>query len=263
MPYVNSFDGNKIYYEIKGEGIPIILLPCVGASLEYWKYQEPLSAKYKIVLIDVAGHGKSENNRKEFTYQSLAKDVLAVIKKEKFKEVVFVGHSFGACIALEASVLLQNKSLGIISIDSLMPLSAYYARKATEEEITEVKKEYEGDYRENYDGLLRRMMGDRFTEEQKEWVISVAGYDQVNPNNLWNMVKQMLLYDYHESINKITCPIKYILRGTYSSEYMKVLLDEQIGAQLINDVSHLMNIEKPDEFNELIINSVNQIILSR
>ena len=260
MPFVDSFDGNKIYYEIKGEGMPIIFLPCVGASLEYWKYQESLASNYKMILIDVAGHGKSENNRKEFTYQSLAKDVLAVIEKEQLDKVLFVGHSFGACVALEASVLLQDKSLGIISIDSLMPLSAYYAREATDEEIEEVMKEYEGDYKENYDGLLRRMMGERFTEDQKTWVISVAGYDQVDSKDLRNMVKQMLLYDYHESLEKITCPIKYILRGTYSPEYMRVLLEEQKGAKIIEDVSHLMNVEKPQEFNNLINECLKEML---
>lgn len=260
MPYVKSFDGNNIYYEVTGEGIPLVFLPCVGASLEYWKYQEPLSIMYKMVLIDVAGHGKSDNNRENFTYQSLAKDVISVIEEEQLEKVIFVGHSFGGCIALEASVLLQEKVLGIVSVDSLMPLTPYYASKATDEEITEVMKEYEGDYKENYDGLLYRMMGDKFTDDQKAWVISVAGYDQLNQNDLRNMVLQMLLYDFHESIDKIMCPIRYILRGTYNPEYKEILIKEQKGAKFIENVGHLMNLEKPEEFNKLVIECVKEIV---
>ena len=51
MPKIKSFDNVEIYYEIIGEGFPVIMLPCVGASLEFWKYQEPLSKKYKLMKV--------------------------------------------------------------------------------------------------------------------------------------------------------------------------------------------------------------------
>ena len=252
MPYTESFDGNKIYYEIKGEGFPLVFLPCVGARLEYWKYQEPLGSKYKLILIDVAGHGKSENNRKNFTYQSLAKDVLAVIDEEKLQEVIIVGHSFGGPIALEAAIIAPDKIKGIITADSLMPLTPYYASKATDEEITEAMKDYEGNYKEQYDGLLYRMMSNIKDEKLKEWVISVAGYDQVNSKDLRNMVLQMLLSDYHESIDKVSCPIKYIIRRIANPEYLEIVLKEQKDARIIENVGHLMNIEDPETFNKYI-----------
>ena len=190
MPFVKSFDNIEIYYEIKGEGIPIILLPCVGASLEFWKYQEPLSSKYKLVLIDVAGHGKSGRTREVHDYPSLAKDVIAVIKKEKLNEVVIVGHSFGGVVAYETALLIPQDVLkGLITIDSIMPLTNYYASKATDEEIAEEMKEYEGNYKENYDKLLYSMMGDRVDKETIDWFISIAGYDQIGPDILRDMVK--------------------------------------------------------------------------
>nr|NHJ87958.1 alpha/beta hydrolase [Asgard group archaeon] len=54
MPYVESFDGIKIHYEIKGNGIPLILLPSCGTTTDYWKFQEQLSEKYQLVVIDIA-----------------------------------------------------------------------------------------------------------------------------------------------------------------------------------------------------------------
>ncbi|MHA1212684.1 MAG: alpha/beta fold hydrolase, partial [Candidatus Heimdallarchaeota archaeon] len=157
MPYVESFDGSNIYYEMKGEGTPIILLPCVGATLDYWKYQEPLSTKYNLVSIDTAGVGKSDKSRKEYPYSSLAQDVKAVIDKEQLEKVIIVGHSFGGVIALETAIILQEKIAGIIVIDSLIPKTEYYGLKATEEQIAEEMKFYEGNYQDNYDNLLRNM----------------------------------------------------------------------------------------------------------
>ena len=56
MPYVKSFDGTKIYYEILGEGIPLVLLPSCGVSLDVWKFQNPLAAKFfegfEIILLE-------------------------------------------------------------------------------------------------------------------------------------------------------------------------------------------------------------------
>ena len=142
MPFAESFDGNKIYYEIKGNGTPLIFLPCVGAKLEYWKYQEPLADKFQLIMIDTVGVGKSDKNRKEFSYPSLARDVIAVIEKERLEKPIIVGHSFGGVIAIEIGAMLKEKLKGIICVDSLMPLTSYYASVATPEEIKNSKDKF-------------------------------------------------------------------------------------------------------------------------
>lgn len=250
MAFVTSFDGNKIYYEIVGEGQPIVFLSCVGAGVDFWRYQKTLSSKYKIILIDTAGFGKSDKNRIKYTYSSLAQDVKAVIDKEKLMEVIIVGHSFGGVIAVETAAILKEKIKGIIAIDSMIPYTIYYGSKATTEQITEIMKEYEGNYKQNYDDLLRGMLGNRVNEEIKEWVISIAGYDANDPLILKDMVLTMLEHDYHEIISEVSCPIQYILRGSQSR--VEEIKKEQKNAIIIDDVGHLMNIEQPETFNEII-----------
>ncbi|MFW9921911.1 MAG: alpha/beta fold hydrolase [Candidatus Thorarchaeota archaeon] len=257
MPFAESFDGNKIFYEISGEGQPIIFLSCVGAGVDFWKYQKPLSSKYKLFLIDTAGYGKSDKNRGKYTYSSFAQDVKAVIKKEKLQEVILVGHSFGGIIAIETAILLKEKIKGIIAIDSMIPYTVYYGRKATEEEITEVMKEYDGDYKNNYDNLIRGMLGDRVDEETKEWVVSIAGYDANDPMILKDMILTMLEHDYHEIISQVSCPIQYILRSLQSR--IDEIKNEQKNAIIIDNVGHLMNIEQPQIFNEIIEKIIQQM----
>jgi pimeloyl-ACP methyl ester carboxylesterase len=258
MPFTESFDGNNIYYEIRGDGQPIIFLPCVGARLEYWKYQEPLAENYKLVFIDTAGVGRSDKNREEYTYHSLAKDVIAVIEKEQLENTIIVGHSFGGVIAIEIAALLKEKIKGIITVDSLMPLTAYYASKATAEEMEKEMKNYEGDYQEYYNGLVYRMLTDKLNEEQKQWVLSIAGYNQIDPAILRDMVRQMLLHDYHEVLPKVSCQMRYIIRR-YNPEYLEYVLKEQINARIMDDVGHLMNIEDPVTFNKYIEELVSEL----
>jgi pimeloyl-ACP methyl ester carboxylesterase len=250
MPYTKSFDGTKIYYEVLGEGLPLILLPSCGVSLEVWKYQNPLSTKYKLVKIDVAGVGKSERARKKLTYPSLGEDVKAVVEKEQLEKVVILGLGMGGAIALEAAVLLKEKMLGIISVDSLLPGTIYYGKKATEEEIAEVMELYKGNYQEYYDGLLRDMLEDRVSPETVEWFVDIAGYERNDPAILREIVRIMLPHDYHDIIDQVTCPIKYLLQGAYrEADYV---LEEQRNARFIDNVGHNSNIEDPKAFNQIV-----------
>jgi pimeloyl-ACP methyl ester carboxylesterase len=258
MPFVESFDGTKIHYEIKGKGMPIILIPSCGVTTEYWKYQEPLSSKYKLIMIDVAGVGKSGRSRKKYTYPSLGEDVKAVVEKEQLDKVIILGHGMGGAIALEAAILLKEKIVGIISVDSLIPHSVYYGKKATDEEIAEVMKDYEGNYQEYYDNLLRDMLGERVSPEVKEWVVSIAGYEINDPDILREIVQIMLPHDYHDIIDQVKCPIKYLLQAGYKT--IEPVMKEQGEARFIENVGHQSNIEDPKAFNQIIDEIIQEII---
>ncbi|NHJ32677.1 MAG: alpha/beta hydrolase [Asgard group archaeon] len=257
MPYVKSFDNTKIYYEILGEGTPLVLLPSCGVSLEVWKFQNPLATKYKLVKIDVAGIGKSERTRKKLTYPSLGEDVKAVVEKEQLENVVILGLGMGGAIALEAALLLKEKMQGIISVDSLLPGTIYYGKKATEEEIAEVMKLYKGNYQEYYDNLLRDMLGDRVSAEIIDWFVDIAGYERNDPAILREIVKIMLPHDYHDIIDQVTCPIKYLLRGGYRE--VDYVLEEQKDARFIDNVGHNSNVEDPETFNRIVDEMIQEL----
>ena len=62
MPKVKNGDIN-IYYEVEGEGPPLVMLHGFAGSLEHWRdfgYVDELKKDYKVVLIDNRGHGKSD-----------------------------------------------------------------------------------------------------------------------------------------------------------------------------------------------------------
>ncbi|MGC9781153.1 MAG: alpha/beta hydrolase [Candidatus Heimdallarchaeota archaeon] len=258
MPYVKSFDETDIYYEIEGEGEPLIMLPSCGVTLDYWKFQNPLAKKYKLVKIDVAGIVKSSRTRKEYTYPSLAEDVKAIIEKEQLDKVVILGHGQCGAIALETAYLMKNRIRGIVSVDSLLPGTVYYGVKANDEEITEVMDLYKGNYQDYYDNLLRSMLGDRVVPELKEWFVSIAGYEINDPDILREIVRIMLPHDYHDIIDQVTCPIKYLLQGGYRKR--KDVLEEQKDARFIDNVGHALNIEDPETFNQIIDEFMQELL---
>ncbi|MHA1993248.1 MAG: alpha/beta fold hydrolase [Candidatus Hodarchaeales archaeon] len=67
----------------------------LGGNIKVWKQQKSLSLKYKLVFIDLAGHGKSGKDREVYTMQSFAKDVKTVVNKFVFRKLFLIGCSMG------------------------------------------------------------------------------------------------------------------------------------------------------------------------
>ncbi|MBL0743159.1 alpha/beta fold hydrolase [Chryseolinea lacunae] len=95
--YVTSGDA-KIYYEIYGEGPPLLLLHggYYGYISEYSQYYPDLSKHFKVIAVATRGHGKSEIGHQRMTYALFAQDALAVLKKEGIEKTAVMGFSDGA-----------------------------------------------------------------------------------------------------------------------------------------------------------------------
>jgi len=55
-----SFDGTPIYYEVRGEGEPLVLIYGIACPMNHWHHQiEYFSKSYKVITFDLRGHQKS------------------------------------------------------------------------------------------------------------------------------------------------------------------------------------------------------------
>ncbi|HYG27434.1 MAG TPA: alpha/beta hydrolase [Caulobacteraceae bacterium] len=95
-------EGAELHYAVYGEGHPVILLhPGLGNS-EYWANQVgPLSQDFRVITVDLRGHGRSTGGSAPLTYRLLAEDVVRLIKTRKLKEPAIVGWGDGAVVGLE------------------------------------------------------------------------------------------------------------------------------------------------------------------
>ena len=58
--FFQTSDGLWLYYEVHGEGRPIVMLPGFGEALTMWHHNVPqLSENHKVVCLDLRGHGRS------------------------------------------------------------------------------------------------------------------------------------------------------------------------------------------------------------
>ena len=106
VPYGNNpdagkyvdIDGTKIYYEIYGEGEPLLLLHggLYGYISEYSNYLPALSQNFKVIAVATRGHGKSEIGNTPYTFDLFASDAKKVLDTEGIAKVHVMGFSDGS-----------------------------------------------------------------------------------------------------------------------------------------------------------------------
>lgn len=99
-----------LYYEIKGEGDPIVFLHGYLENMKMWRvFTEELSKDHQVILIDLPGHGKSESYGKIHTMELMAEKVNEVLEELRIPETIMVGHSMGGYVTLAFAELFPEK----------------------------------------------------------------------------------------------------------------------------------------------------------
>ena len=94
-------NGIKLYYEIYGEGQPLVVLHGNGGSIESASaHYAELIKKYKVIAIDSRAQGKSSDTDQPLTYDVMASDVNALLEQLGIDSVNIWGQSDGAILGL-------------------------------------------------------------------------------------------------------------------------------------------------------------------
>ncbi|MFZ7116601.1 MAG: alpha/beta fold hydrolase [Bacteroidota bacterium] len=118
IPYGNNnvagnyitLDGAKLYYEVYGKGEPLVLIHGNGGNIEYMKPQiEYFSKKYKVIVPDCRGRGKSELGNDSLTYAQMAKDISGILDHLKIDSAYIVGRSDGGILTLLLAIDFPKK----------------------------------------------------------------------------------------------------------------------------------------------------------
>ena len=80
---VAHINGVDLYYEIHGEGFPLVLAHGYCTSINLWQHQIPmLSQRYRVIAYDHRDHGQSSKASAPYTIDDLSQDAVAIIEHE-------------------------------------------------------------------------------------------------------------------------------------------------------------------------------------
>jgi pimeloyl-ACP methyl ester carboxylesterase len=119
MPTAES-SGTSIYYEVHGDGSPIVFLHGSGGNhAAWWQQIAALRDRYTVVTIDLRGFGNSQSDSDAYDAQDFPGDIVAVLEHADLRDAVLVGQSIGAAAALKAALRVPERIRGVILGHSL------------------------------------------------------------------------------------------------------------------------------------------------
>lgn len=187
-------NGIKVYYEVYGEGKPIVLLHGAFMTIDLnWGQLIPeLSKTRKVIAIELQGHGHTQFSDRKLSHVTLASDVEGVMDYLKIDSADVAGYSFGGAVAYQFAIQSPKR------LRKLVIISATYKSSGWLPEIN---------------NAFKTMKPDLFANSPMK-----AAYDAVAPDKTkWTkFLEQMIAfagipYDLGGSnISKISAPVLII-----------------------------------------------------
>ncbi len=118
-------NGAKIFYQMSGQGTPLLLIHGFPLSGELFQGQlSGLSSQFQVITPDLRGFGKSTTPNAQGSIVTYAHDIIALMDHLGIKKAIIGGHSMGGQVTLELYREAPERFLGMILIDTnAMPAS--------------------------------------------------------------------------------------------------------------------------------------------
>src|SRR5215470_8330889 len=111
-----------MYYEMEGDGEPLLLLHGGTGCLEHWSLagRDQFVREYTLIKPDARGHGRSNNRQKTITHRQCALDMLALLDHLGIKKCRAVGISMGGNILLHMATMQPERIEAMVTVSSTM-----------------------------------------------------------------------------------------------------------------------------------------------
>jgi pimeloyl-ACP methyl ester carboxylesterase len=239
--------GSSVAYDEIGMGKPIVFVHGACENSSFWNHQRMLSDRFKIITIDLPGHGKSSPLPCEIEikkYSDIVSEFLAMTCPEK---PILVGHSMGGAITLLNAIEHPSSLRGFVLVCSgaklgVLPSIREGLRSRFEETVKAVVGPRQFSSKTNLETI-------RFvTNEILKCNNGIAAGDYEACNS----------FDVRQKLQSIQIPV-LIIAGeedkmtpvTWSS-YLKENIPRS-KLVVMRDASHLPMLERPAEFNRHLI----------
>jgi pimeloyl-ACP methyl ester carboxylesterase len=248
LTFAATVDGIPIHSSIIGNGPQTVILihgwTCDSSS---WDYQVPaLAKKYRVITLDLPGHGKSGSPKDgKFSIQLFARAIEAVRNEAKAEKVVLVGHSMGTPVIINYARLYPQHAAALVFVDGAVTMSFKPPAGFTDQ--------FAGpDGLKNREKMIRGMFSAATTAELQKKILSTM----LSAPEATAVGAMKAMFD--PATWKDDVFAKPAL-GFYPSpaqnadrEYMKVHYPK-LEFHEINGVGHFLMMEKPEEFNRLLL----------
>src|SRR3982751_5663058 len=113
-------NGLQMYYEIHGTGEPLVLLHGAFMAItdDWLVWINELAKTRKVIAVEMQGHGRTADIKRDFTYDDLSDDVAGLLDYLKIPNADIVGYSLGGGVAINCAIRHPEKVRKVVSISA-------------------------------------------------------------------------------------------------------------------------------------------------
>jgi pimeloyl-ACP methyl ester carboxylesterase len=117
-------NGLRMYYEIHGGGVssaPLVLLhgSFMTISNNWTEWLDELSSTRRVIAVEMQGHGRTADIDRDFSYESLADDVAAMLDHLEIEQADLLGYSMGGGVAMQVAIRHPEKVRRVVSVSAV------------------------------------------------------------------------------------------------------------------------------------------------
>jgi pimeloyl-ACP methyl ester carboxylesterase len=243
-------DGVSIAYDVRGAGeTALVFVHGWACDRSFWHEQlDAFSNDYRVVSLDLGGHGWSGAERETWSVAGLAGDVRTVVEGLGLERVILIGHSLGGPVSLLAARRMPGRVVGVVGVDTL-----HDAELAPPEGMAEqMARQFEADFEGTMAAAVRSMFPEEADPALVEWVISKAS--AVNQEAILAILRDAPNFDLKESLSAVNVPVRCVNATPRTQGGFKTAVETNrayadFDAVVMEGVGHFLMLERPEEFN--------------
>ncbi len=257
-------NGITIAYNDRGTGLPIIFLHAFPLNRTMWAQQEEaLSSQFRVVTIDLRGHGESDAPLWRYTLKQSADDVNALLNHLSIPQAVFAGLSMGGYILFAFYRKYAARVKGLILADTRAQADTAEGKEGRFQMAQIVYKKGPSAIA---DIMLLKLLSPTSIQTRPDLVQHVRA--MIEGNQISGIAGDLMaMADRPDSVpllSQITCPTQIIVgeldQATPPSD-AKLMADHTPNARLvlIPNAAHLANLEQPEAFNHIVATFASEL----
>lgn len=271
-----EINGARLYYEIHGEGYPVILTHGLGGDSTMWAFQLPeFRKKRKVVIWDVRGHGRSETTENGYSIDQFVEDLHGLMDYLGIEKAHIGGLSMGGWISWRFALAYPEATRSLVLSDSAgMPHKQAPEQREQQRQMFEASAHIAEKYgRERLaDATISMMFAEDFIRNRPDVIDMVKERIKNDPGVGYARTVKGLFMDFiqnppensHERLARITVPTliiagdKDILTPLPTQEALHEAI-EGSRFEVISGSGHVPPVEKPEQWGKLVLDFYDEI----
>jgi len=135
-------NGISIYYEVYGDGRPILVLHGAGAFLESMNHQiRALASDHRVIAVDSRGQGRSTDSDAPITYSQMGDDMIKLLDSMQLRQADVVGWSDGGIVGLDMAMKHPDRVRRLVAVSANYDVDGVDQKQMTPEMLAEIETE--------------------------------------------------------------------------------------------------------------------------